>query len=251
MITRYLGLNVLVFWFGIVFLPATVWSQVSAEINQANLQYNQNQYREAAETYERVIAQEIENGYLYYNLGNTYFRLNNLPKAILNYSKAQNLLPRNEDVEANLKYAIRQTVDQVDGRKSHSSKPIFFWVRDFNLSEHRLALFWINLAFWVVMAVGLRHPIPATRSTRNVLLALLIVVLVSTGFRWHQETRQGVGVVLPSQVDVHSGWNGETVVLFQLHQGTLVSISQEKENWYEIELPDARKGWILKSSIAE
>ena len=113
-----------------------------------------------------------------------------------------------------------------------------------------MALFWINLAFWIVMAVRLRHQTPATQSARNILLALLLLALVSTGFRWHQETRQSIGVILPQQINVHSGWNTTTVALFQLHQGTLVSISQEKENWYEIELPGEKKGWTLKSNIA-
>jgi uncharacterized protein YgiM (DUF1202 family) len=49
---------------------------------------------------------------------------------------------------------------------------------------------------------------------------------------------------------VHSGWDATTVVLFQLHQGTLISISQENENWYEIELAGDKKGWTLKSNIA-
>jgi uncharacterized protein YaiE (UPF0345 family) len=76
------------------------------------------------------------------------------------------------------------------------------------------------------------------------------LALISTGFRWHQETRRSIGVILPHQIDVHSGWNTTTVVLFKLHQGALVTITQEKEDWYEIELPGEKKGWTLKSNIA-
>jgi tetratricopeptide (TPR) repeat protein len=248
---RTLRFKVFIFWVGIILLPATIWGQVPTKVSAANQLYNQNQFREAAEIYERVIAGGMENGHLYYNLGNTYFRMGSLPKAILNYVKAQNLLPRNEDVEANLEYAVRQTADQLDGRKPHVLESVLFWVGDLNLSEHRMALFWINLAFWVAMAVRLRHQTPATQSARNILLAFLVLALVSTGFRWHQETRQSIGVILPQQIDVHSGWNATTVVLFQLHRGTLVSISQEKENWYAIELSSEKKGWTLKSNIAE
>ncbi len=100
---------------------------------------------------------------------------------------------------------------------------------------------------WIV---GLRHQTPATQSARNILLVFLVLALVSTGFRWHQDTHQSIGVILSQQIDVQSEWNATSVVLFQLHQGTLVSISQEKENWYEIELSDGKKGWTLKSNIA-
>lgn len=250
MTTQYLRLKIFVVWVGILFLPATIWGQVSIELSRANQLYNQNQFNEAAGIYERVISDGMKNGHLHYNLGNTYFRMGNLPMAILHYIKAQNLLPRNEDIEANLEYAIRQTVDQLDGRNPHSLEAVLFWTRDLSLSEHRVSLFWVNLVFWVSMVLWLRHQTPVTQSTRNILLAFLILVLISTGFRWHQETRHTTGVILPPQIDVHSGWNAATVVLFQLHQGTVVSISQEKENWYEIELPDAKKGWTLKSNIA-
>jgi tetratricopeptide (TPR) repeat protein len=248
--TRYLYFKVIILWMGTAFLPTTIWGQVSTQINQANQLYNQNQFREAGEIYERVIAGGRVNGHLYYNLGNAYFRMGNLPKAILNYVKAQNLLPRNEDVEANLEYAVRQTVDLLDGRKPHALESVLFWVSDLNLSEHRVALFWINLVFWIVMAVRLRLQSPSTQSARNIMLAVLLLALVSTGFRWHQETRRSIGVILPQKIDVHSEWNATTVVLFQLHQGALVFISQEKENWLEIELPNGRKGWISRSGIA-
>ena len=251
MTARILRFRVFIFWVGIILLPATIWGQVPTEISQANQFYNQNQFRQAAEIYERAVVVGVKNGYLYYNLGNIYFRMGSLPKAILNYVKAQNLLPRNEDVEANLEYAVRQTVDQLDGRKPYVLESILFWVRDLNLNEHRRALFWINLAFWIAMAVRLRHQTSATQSARNILLVFLVLALVSTGLRWHQETHQSIGVILPQQINVHSGWNATTAVLFQLHQGALVSISQEKENWYEIELSGEKKGWTLKSNIAE
>ena len=251
MTTRYLCFKIFIFWVGIVLFPTTASSQVSTKISQANQLYNQNQFHEAATIYEQAIALGMKNGHLYYNLGNSYFRMGNLPKAILNYVKAQNMLPRNEDVEANLNYALRQTVDQLDGRTPHALEEVLFWIRDLNLSEQKIVLFWINLVFWIAMAVGLRYRTAAMRLTRNIVLALLILALVSTGFRWHQETHQSIGVIIPQQVDIHSGWNDTTVVLFQLHQGTLVSISQEKENWYEIELPDTKRGWSLKSNIAQ
>jgi tetratricopeptide (TPR) repeat protein len=250
MTIRHLRFNIFILWVGLILLSSTAWGKPSSKITQANQFYHQNQFQEAAQLYEQAIAEGKENGHLYYNLGNTYFRIGNLAKSILNYAKAQKLLPRDEDVEANLEYAIRKTVDQLDGRKPHALESVLFWVRDLNLSEHRAALFSINLAFWIVMAIRLRHQTPATQSATNILLAFLVLALISTGFRWHQETRLSTGVILPQQVDIHSGWNASTAVLFQLHQGTLVSISQEKENWHEIELPDGKKGWTLKSNIA-
>jgi tetratricopeptide (TPR) repeat protein len=250
MTANQLKFKVMLFLGMIVLWSGTVFGESSSRITQANQLYNQSQFQEAAELYEQALTEGKTNGHLYFNLGNAYFRTGNLARAVLNYAKAQNLLPRDEDVEANLEYAVRQTEDQLDGRKAHLLESVLFWTRDFNLKEHTRALLWLNLAFWVTMAVWLHIKTQASRSARNILLGLLILALMSTGFRGYLESRQNFGVVLPKTIDVHSGWNTDTATLFQLHQGALVSVSQEKEQWSEIELPDGKKGWTQNSSLA-
>jgi len=250
MISRYPGLKGIVFFLGLTLFPATLLSQSAPDITRANLLYNQNKFKEAAEIYEEEIKKGRVNGHLHYNLGNAYFRNENLAGAVLNYAKAQSLLPRNEDIETNLQYAIRQTEDQLDGRTPHALESILFWTADLNLKEHGVALLWINLAFWISMAVRLHSKTSATRSARNTLLAFLVLASLSTGFKWQQVSHPSTGVILPAQINVHSGWNATTTSLFQLHQGTLVTLSQDKDRWYEIVLPDGKKGWVSKSDIA-
>ena len=63
MTTRYLQIFVITLWLGILFLPVTTWSQGQKKITQANQLYNQNKFREAAETYEQMIANDIKNGH--------------------------------------------------------------------------------------------------------------------------------------------------------------------------------------------
>ena len=253
MTTRYPYWVIVAVCVEICFQTTITWAQDTDTIDQANHLYSQNRYSEAAKLYEQVISNGRKNGHLHYNLGNTYFRMENYPKAILHYIKAQNLLPRNEDVEANLKHAIRQTEDHLGPQSPQGWAELFFWVQDFNLNEHMVCLFWVNLIFWVLMAINLQHKTIALSTleyTRNLVLVFLVLVSISTGFRWRLETRSTTGVILPRQVGVHSGWSDSTPVLFQLHQGTVVSISQEKDNWYEIELPDEEKGWLIKTSVA-
>ncbi len=141
----------------LVLLPTWAGSQPESEITRANQRYHQNQFQEAADLYERAVASGRENGHLYFNLGNAYFRMDDMAGAVFNYARAQTLLPRDEDIEANLEYALRQTVDQLDGRKPHALDSVVFWVRDLNLKEHGIALLWINLVFWAVLTVRLHH----------------------------------------------------------------------------------------------
>ena len=234
----------------LVLLPTWVGSQPESEITRANQLYNQNQFQEAADSYERAIVGGRENGHLYFNLGNAYFRMGNVAGAVFNYARAQTLLPRDEDIKSNLEYVLRQTVDQLDGRKPHALDSMVFWVRDLNLKEHGTALLWINLAFWAALTVRLHHRTQTFQTAAKVLLALLVLALISTGVRWQLESGRSFGVIVPKQIDVHSGWNTRTAALFQLHQGTLVSLAREKEQWVELELPDGKTGWTLMSNIA-
>ena len=234
----------------LVWLPTWAGSQPESKITRANQFYNQNQFQEAADLYERAITGGGNNGHLYFNLGNAYFRMDDVARAVLNYARAQTLLPRDEDIEANLEYALRQTVDQLDGRKPHALDSVVFWVRDLNLKEHGIALLWINLAFWLALAVRLHYRTQILQTAAKVLLTLLVLAWVSTGVRWQLESGRSFGVIHPKQIDVHSGWNTRTAALFQLHQGTLVSLAREKEQWVELELPDGKTGWTLKSNIA-
>ncbi len=242
--------KILLLGLALVWLPAWAESQPESKITRANQLYNQNQFQAAADLYERAIAGGRNNGHLYFNLGNTYFRMDHVARAVLNYARAQTLLPRDEDIEANLEYALRQTVDQLDGRKPHALDSMVFWVRDLNLKEHGIALLWINLALWLALTVRLHHRTQILHTAAKVLLVLLVLALVSTGVRWQLESGRSFGVVLPKQIDVHSGWNTRTAALFQLHQGTLVSLARDKEQWVELELPDGKTGWTLKSNIA-
>ena len=86
---------------------------ISSQIILANELYHEKNYQGAADIFEKLIDQGETNGYLYYNLGNTYMRLGNTGSAILNYVRARALLPRNESLDANLRYAVNQTQDQL------------------------------------------------------------------------------------------------------------------------------------------
>ena len=120
------------------------------QVTRANDLYSSKQYKKAVDIYETLIAQGIENGFLHYNLGNAYFRLNNLGAAIFNYNQAKKLIPRFEDLEANFRYAIHETIDKKENSLS-GLKSFIFWIDDFSKSEYVYVSLIANLLFWVTM----------------------------------------------------------------------------------------------------
>ena len=54
----------------------------------ANNDYANKNYLSASEKYENILSYNLESVELYYNLGNSYFKLDEIHKAIYNYEKA-------------------------------------------------------------------------------------------------------------------------------------------------------------------
>jgi outer membrane protein assembly factor BamD (BamD/ComL family) len=89
---------------------------------EAERAYREGEFAEAVVAYEAIIAQGMESAELYYNLGNAYFKQNNLGRSILFYNRAQLLNPSDEDVRHNLVYARTKTKDNIQ------QLPAFFFV---------------------------------------------------------------------------------------------------------------------------
>ena len=224
-------------------------SEYLQEIVRANDLYSEKRFTESAQVYESLIANGVRNGYLYYNLGNTYIRMGKTGPAVLNYIRARKWIPRDENLEANLKFAIQQTQDKIDLPPSGTLSTLFFWSKDFNLSELIKISMLLNLVFWITLALWMYFRTSPLQIARNALLGLLLLSFFSIGVKLINKSDLDLGVVLAKRVEVKSGRADDAVTLFQLHEGALVKISDSHENWLEVRLNDEQKGWVPKTAI--
>ena len=81
---------------------------------EGNRRYQEGDFEEALASYLRLAEAGFESGEVYYNIGNTYFKLGDLAQSILYYERARRLLPGDEDVQANLDLARSLTVDEIE-----------------------------------------------------------------------------------------------------------------------------------------
>ena len=80
--------------------------------NNADTEYQKGNYQQAIRDYEEL----LKNGAsaeIYYNLGNAYYRTDNITKAVLNYERARLLSPGDEDINFNLQFARSKTIDKI------------------------------------------------------------------------------------------------------------------------------------------
>ena len=220
-----------------------------SEVARANELYANNKYQEAVDSYETIIQKDFRNGHLFYNLGNSYIRLGKIGPAILNYIRAQKLIPRDENLQANLNFAIQQTRDKISLPQPNALGTLFFWVNDLNLSENIKLAFYVNLSFWLILAAWFYFRSNLLKLARNSVLYLLLVAFIAIGVKLHLESDSKMGVVLEKKVAVKSGLDLSNVTLFELHEGALVTITDEHRDWVEIRLDPKQKGWVPKSSI--
>jgi len=247
--------NKIILWTG-VFLCLCAPNPIEAQkedilikIARANEFYHEKDYQLAAEIFENLAAQEQNNGYLYYNLGNTHMRLGKTGYAILNYLRAKKFIPRNENLDANLRYAISQTVDQLNPPQGGFVYGLLFWVESISLNEHFQLLIIFNIVFWLVSIGVLYFRKPSWNFLKNISMGILLITLFSTGMKYYLQIEQKTGVILKNKVDIKSDRGIQDVTLFQLHEGAIISINDEDKDWVHVSLDKDKSGWIPKISI--
>lgn len=222
---------------------------ISSQTLLANKFYHEKNYTAAATIFEELISQGETNGYLYYNLGNTYMRLGNKGNAIRNYLRAQLLLPRNENLDANLRYAINQTQDQISPPPGGLITGILFWVDLISLFEHFELLILSNFIFWCICIASLYYRKSLWRSLKKISITILLVIFFSTGIKYHL-SKQTLGVITDQKVAVKSDRNTQNITLFELHEGAIISVGQEDGKWVYITVSSDKSGWIPIESIS-
>ncbi len=221
------------------------------DVARANDLYESQRFQEAAKIYESLVGQGVQNGYLFYNLGNAYYRQGKKGLSILNYLRAQQLLPRNADLQANLNYATQNTEDKIAPKRSGILRNLFFWLDSINRNENLLALALANFLFWTSLTLWLIYRNRVFDILRKTALALTLAGLISNGAMSYLDfgSRNQRGVVLTKLVEVKSSFGKGHVTLFRLHEGAVVSILGEKDQWNQIQLEEDKKGWTLKTAL--
>ncbi len=217
------------------------------DIVRANDYYAEKRYAESIQVYESLIQKGANNGNLHYNLGNAYIRMGKTGPAILNYILAQEWIPRDENLAANLKFAIQQTQNKIEPPTPGTLNVLFFWVNDFNMNELVYFAIGMNFIFWITLILWMKFPI--LKVTRNALLCVLLLSFVSIGVKIKNKSDLKLGVVLAENVDVKSGRAVDAITLFQLHEGALVTVTDRHDDWLEVRLNDEQKGWVPQKSL--
>ena len=224
--------------------------------SEADSAYVRGQYQQAIADYEALLKQG-GSAELYYNLGNAYYRTENVTKAVLNYERALQLSPGDRDIRFNLQIARSKTIDKI---VPESEMFFITWYHALvNLMSvdawARVALISLALVIVLLLVYLFASRIWLRKVGFFCGLVLLVLFVLSNIFAWQQKQnllfRKGAIIMEPS-VTVKSTPAKNGTDLFILHEGTKVSITDSSmRGWLEIRIADGKEGWVERNKLEE
>jgi len=223
-------------------------------INIANNAYNEGMYDSALNVYHLIEKENLESSELFYNMGNAYFKKNNITSAILYYEKARKLAPNDEDIDYNLSIANSMIVDKIERVPELFFKKWWnYFYNIFNANTWTI----ISLISWFILVIFIgMFIISKSRNTRKLafyfgLLFLFTSVatfgLASQKYYYGKEQREAI--IFTPTITVKSSPTTNAVDLFVVHEGTKIYILDEVQEWVKIRIPDGSIGWLPVNSL--
>lgn len=222
----------------------------------ADDEYAKGNYQQAIKDYQEILKTGVSSE-IYYNLGNAYYRTDNITQALLAYERALQLSPGDNDIRFNLQYARSKTIDKI------TPETEMFFVTWYNsLVNFTSVDRWANTAIVsIVMALLLilvflfAPQMWARKSGFYGSAVFLLLFAFANLFAFQQkhelETKQGAIVIAPT-VNVKKTPAASGTDIFVIHEGTRVDITDRgMKQWRGIKLADGREGWLKTSQIEE
>lgn len=232
-------------------LPSDAGAITKANADSA---YARQQYQQAIKDYEELLHDGVS-AELYYNLGNAYYRTDNITRAVLNYERALLLSPGDSDIRFNLQMARSKTIDKITPESE------MFFVTWYHALVNIMSVDgWARTAlvsFALAIVLALAYLFSARIWVRKVGffggLAFIAVFILANLFAYQQRqelvNRTGA-IIISSAVPVKSTPSKSGTDLFILHEGTKVEITDgTMRGWKEIRVADGKEGWIETSKI--
>ena len=228
--------------------PGPVAAQTPRAFVEGVKAYDEGHYRQAIASFRKLADTGIQNGKLFYNLGNAYLKSNDLGHAVLWYERALRLIPGDPDLKFNYAYAAGLLQDKREDTAPGIYRILFFWKYIFSRNTVIWLAIGLNLTFWVFMAaqkVRRRRPL---RHACLVLAPFVALFTLTALDDYYAAVHMRKAVVLEDRVAVRSGFSDTATELFVLHAGTRVTVEQQRKGYWRISFSEDKIGWIKQDA---
>ncbi|WP_081208365.1 tetratricopeptide repeat protein [Salegentibacter sediminis] len=238
----------------IFFISWVMPAQNEALFEKANSQYAEGNYEEAISLYEQIIENDETSVPVYYNLGNSHYKLNNVGPSIYYYEKALQLDPNDEDVQNNLDFARNMTLDAIpDAEATGFSASINELISMFSYNTWGVMAIIGSVLLAVFFVIYYFHPQTlAKRIFFSGAVFMFIMMAVSVFFAFKQQDHQlnnEFAIIYVEEAEVRNEPSQRAGNTFTLHEGTKARVLEDFQGWVKLELANGTQGWTLHENL--
>ncbi len=237
-----------------IFSPLRSQDSKEEKFNKGTELYAGGDYEKALQLWTEVYNTGYRSAELDYNIGNVYFKLKNVPGAILFFERAHLLKPADKDISYNLAIAKTLAVDRFN------EIPELFFVKWYDFvslvfssdlwAKTSIITFILCLVCLSVYFYSSKYRLKVSGFWFAVLLVVISVFSIAFSFRNRTLVHNSqTAIIFAPQVDGKSSPDASGTNLFVLHEGTKVTVGDKVGDWFEIVLSDGNKGWIPSTSL--
>lgn len=223
-------------------------------LQKAEKAYDSKRYKEAIESYETLVKDGYKSYQLYFNLGNSYYRNNELGKAIYYYELARKLEPDDEDVRINLAIASAKTLDKIDAKEnffisavktnllSTFSTRTWGWFTIICITLAAILFFiYIDSSRFIIKRVAL----PA-----SVLFFIGFLIVYGLGYSAMKSRYDNkFAIITAVETKIMNEPTQSATSKFSLHEGTKIKVIDINGDWLLMRLDNGNEGWVKMSDV--
>lgn len=231
-----------------------VSAQNDALFNRATDSYNEGSYDKAIEHYLEIIENGQHSAELYFNLGNSYYKLDQVAPSIYYYEKALLLKPNDPEIKTNLAYAKNMTLDAIEVMPETGLSKIYDSVIGFlsfdqwgYLSVFCIVLFVLLYIAFYYFRYSTRKRIAFVSSLVSLFVAIIAVVFAFV--EYNDFLTDQPAIVFVDEVVIKSEPNDRSLEVFRLHEGTKLNVLDELNDWKKVKIADGKIGWLPSKDI--
>ncbi|MFR9651714.1 MAG: SH3 domain-containing protein [Rikenellaceae bacterium] len=223
--------------------------------DDANTAYVNYDYNEALRMYQEIEGRDLHSAELYFNMGNVYYKRDEIGKALLYYYKALRLDPSDVYIRHNIEFAQNKTTDNIEKLPRLFLAEWNEWIRTRMSSTQwvvvSLSLLALTLGFLLLYLLSDRMMNRRIGFFGLVVAAVLFIYTTNNSIysRWEMVNHREA-VVMNRALSVKSSPNGGATELFIIHEGTKVRVLNSIGGWSEIRIDDGNRGWVEDTTIA-
>ena len=222
------------------------------QFEKGNSFYASQEFDSALIAYKTVLQSKMISKELYLNLGNTFFKLDSIPQAILFYEKGIKLAPGDPDLSYNLQYCNKLIKDKNPIKKSVLLNELIFSFLGKSPNYWAYSSI-ILLGLVCVMFAFFRLSIDSKWKKINFYSAIIVLILFGITVLLSSISKSKIndtkyGIVIKNSIKVRTEPSKNASTAFLLHEGSKAKVTAEINEWIEISFNE-KKGWIRTNAL--